>query len=81
MVATVDSIDKTPGIRPRPSVWRRLDAMSRASFPASCTIILMLLTRTPFGFADQVVLLPAVAIACVFFWSLFRPASDRKSVV
>ena len=71
----MDGTERTPGIRPRPTLGRRLDATARACFPASCTVLLMLLTLAPFGFADQDVLLPAVTIACVFFWSLFRPAS------
>jgi rod shape-determining protein MreD len=54
---------------------------ARQTFPAACTILLMLLTEAPFGFADQAVLLPAVAVGCVFFWSLFRPASMLPPVV
>ena len=71
----VDLIDQTPGIRPRPTLMRRLDATARFCFPAACTVVLMLLCLTPFGFADQAQLLPATAYACVWFWSLFRPAS------
>ncbi len=41
----------------------------------------MLLTETPFGFADQAALLPAVTLACVYFWSLFRPAAMPPPVV
>ena len=47
-------------------------------FPAGCTILLMLLTETPFGIADQAALLPAVTLACVYFWSLFRPPRCRR---
>jgi rod shape-determining protein MreD len=71
----MDRIGRTPEIRPRPTLGRRLDATARASFPLACTMLLMLLTATPFGLADQAALLPAVALACVWFWSLFRPAS------
>ena len=67
--------DRTPGIRPRPSVWRQLDAASRASFPAASTIVLLLLTSAPFQLPDQAQLMPAVALACVWFWSLFRPSA------
>lgn len=35
----------------------------------------MLLSNAPFGVLDQPVMLPAVTVASVFFWSLFRPAS------
>jgi rod shape-determining protein MreD len=66
---------RLPGIRPRPTLGRRLDAMSRAAFPFSCTVLLMLLAMAPFGFAGQAMLLPAITLPCVFFWSLFRPAA------
>jgi rod shape-determining protein MreD len=35
----------------------------------------MLLTQAPFGIPGQVVLLPAVSLAFIWFWSLFRPAA------
>src|SRR5487761_2561629 len=54
----MDDLGPAPGIRPRPSLWRRLDAIARASFPLTCTVLLMLL---------------AIAIISVYFWSLFRP--------
>lgn len=77
----MDRIGRTPEIRPRPTLGRRLDAMARASFPVACTMLLMLLTAMPFGLADQAALLPAIALACVWFWSLFRPASMPPAAV
>jgi rod shape-determining protein MreD len=74
-------IDRRPGIRPRPSLGRRLDIAARASFPACITILLMLLTEAPLGLADQPTLLPAVTLASVWFWSLYRPASFPPPVV
>lgn len=73
--------DQTPGIRPRASLGRQLDIAARNAFPASCTILLMLLTQIPFGFADQAALLPAVTLACVYFWSLYRPDGMPPPVV
>ncbi len=73
--------DQLPGIRPRASLGRQLDIAARHGFPASCTVLLMLLTQLPFGIADQAVLLPAVTLPCVYFWSLFRPASMPPPVV
>lgn len=73
--------DQAPGIRPRASLGRQLDIAARHAFPASCTVLLMMLTEIPFGFADQAALLPAVALACVYFWSLFRPAAMPPPVV
>ena len=74
-------VDRVPGIRPRPSLWRRLDAMGRTGVPVGCTLVLMLASKAPFGVADQVVLLPAVTIISVFFWSLFRPSSMPAPLV
>jgi rod shape-determining protein MreD len=73
--------DQSPGIRPRPSLGRRLDVAARASFPATCTMLLMLLVSVPFGFAGQAALIPAVAMISVYFWTLYRPASMSPVVV
>lgn len=74
-------MDKTPGIRPRPSLWRRLDAMARAAFPASITALVLLATSAPFGMPGQAQWQPAAALACIFFWSLYRPASMPPAAV
>jgi rod shape-determining protein MreD len=66
-------IDRRPGIRPRPTIGRRLDIAARASFPASVTVLLMLLTEAPVGISGQAALLPAVVLCSVWFWSLVRP--------
>jgi len=73
--------EQIPGIRPRPSLGRRLDIMARHSFPVTSTVLLMLLCGLPFGIADQAVLLPALTLAAVYFWSLFRPASLQPPIV
>jgi rod shape-determining protein MreD len=69
----MDGIGRTPGIRPRPTLGRRLDALARASFPAACTVLLMLLAAAPFGLPMQAALLPALTFGSVWFWALFRP--------
>ncbi len=74
-------MDKTPGIRPRPSLWRRLDAIGRAAFPASITALLLLGSSAPFGLPGQAQWQPSLALACVFFWSLYRPASMPPAAV
>jgi rod shape-determining protein MreD len=66
---------RRPGIRPRPSLWRRLDMSARFAFPAISTALLLLLFAAPLGLDFQPALQGAVAMACVFFWSLYRPAS------
>ncbi len=41
----------------------------------------MLLIEVPFGVVDQSWLLPAVTLASVWFWSLYRPAAMAPPVV
>lgn len=66
--------ERVPGIRPRPSLWSRLDGFARQSFAGATTALMLLAIAAPFGVPGQAELLVAVALACVFFWSLFRPA-------
>lgn len=73
--------DKFPGIRPRQSLSRRLDMVARRGFPGSTTALLLLLSDAPFGVPGQAEVQASVALACVFFWSLFRPASMPPVVV
>jgi rod shape-determining protein MreD len=68
-------------MRPRQTLGRQLDVVARQAFPAVSTIVLMLLAETLFGFANQATLLPAVTVACVYIWSLFRPAAMPPPVV
>lgn len=75
------AIDRRPGIRPRPSLGRRLDVMARVGFPACMTVLLMLLTQAPLDIPAQAALLPAVVLCCVWFWSVFRPANLPPPVV
>ncbi len=58
-----------------------LDAASRQSFPAACTALLLLVLAAPLGLPGQAQLQPAAALACVFFWSVFRPGSMPPPVV
>jgi rod shape-determining protein MreD len=74
-------IDRRPGIRPRASIGRRLDIAARVSFPACITVFLMLLTQAPVGLPEQAASLPAVALGCVWFWSVFRPNALPPPVV
>jgi rod shape-determining protein MreD len=74
-------MDKLPGIRPRQSLGRRLDMAARIGFPGSTTALLLLVTAAPLGMPGQAELQAGIALACVFFWSLFRPASMPPAVV
>jgi len=67
--------NRRPGIRPRPTFGRRLDIAARWSFPFAATVLLMLIAAAPLGVPGQAMLLPAVSLCCVYFWSVFRPAS------
>ena len=73
--------DRLPGIRPRQSWGRRLDMAARRGFPRVVTVLLLLLASAPFGLSGQPQIQFAVALASVFFWSLFRPASMPPLVV
>jgi hypothetical protein len=73
--------DRLPGIRPRPSLSRRLDIMARSSFPATTTALMLLIADAPLGLPGQAELQLSVVFASVFFWSLFRPASMPPPVV
>jgi rod shape-determining protein MreD len=64
---------RNPHIRPRQTIGRRLDHAARAGFPAVCTVLTMLVAQAPFGIPGQAVVLPAVTLASIWFWSLFRP--------
>jgi rod shape-determining protein MreD len=74
-------MDKLPGIRPRQSLGRWLDMVARRGFPGSTTALLLLVTAAPLGVPGQAELQASIALACVFFWSLFRPASMPPVVV
>ena len=67
--------ERHPGIRPRPTIWRRLDAAARRALPVTFSVLLLLLLCAPLGLPQQQEMLPAGAMASVFFWSVFRPAS------
>ena len=73
--------ERQPGIRPRPTVWRRLDAAARRALPATFSVLLVLLLCAPFGLPEQQALLPGATMGPVFFWSVFRPASMPTIVV
>ncbi|WP_426958001.1 rod shape-determining protein MreD [Muricoccus radiodurans] len=57
---------------PAPGLLRRLDATARGAAPGVSTALLMIGSTAPVGLPS---LLPAIGLACVFFWSVFRPAA------
>ncbi len=68
-------------VRRRPSAWRRLDAASRYAWPAAFLVFGLLVIGLPLGLPGQAELRPAYAMACVFFWSLYRPSSLPAPIV
>jgi rod shape-determining protein MreD len=60
--------------RPAPGFgWlRQIDAIARAALPTFLTALLMLLAVVPVGIPGTV---PALALPCIFFWAVFRPAA------
>lgn len=73
--------DRIPGVRPRLTMGRRLDIAWRYAFPGTTSVLLMLLSLAHFRLWGQAALLPVVALTCVWFWSLFRPAAMAPPIV
>lgn len=63
------------GEEPPRSVWRQIDITSRWLFPFILLILGLFIIGMPFGFPGQAALRPVYAMGCVYFWSLYRPAS------
>jgi rod shape-determining protein MreD len=60
---------------PRPrGLWQRLDQVSRDLAPAALAVVLVLAMGIPLGLPAQHGVMPAPAIAAVYFWTLYRPA-------
>jgi len=63
---------------PAPGLLRRLDSFARNALPTMLAVVLMVLAAAPVGPPGVVA---AVALPCVFFWSVFRPATMPPPVV
>jgi rod shape-determining protein MreD len=63
------------GMRRGRGIWSRLDAVSRQAWPFSFMIFGLFVIGLPLGLPGQAELRPAYAMACVFFWSLYRSSS------
>lgn len=66
--------------RPEPpmGLLRRIDAAARAGFPGLFTAFLIILAAVPVGIPGMI---GAVALPCIFFWTIFRPAAMPAPVV
>ncbi len=63
---------------PAPGLLRRIDAFARFAFPGFSTAFLMVLGAAPVSLPSPVF---AVALPCVAFWSVFRPAAMTPPIV
>jgi rod shape-determining protein MreD len=72
---------RRPGIRPRLTLWRRLDLAARHVMPACLTLVLLVIATAPFGLPAQAPLLPAFALGSVFYWTIYRPIDLAPPVV
>jgi rod shape-determining protein MreD len=62
---------------PAPGLLRRIDAFVRLAIPGVSTAVLMVLAGAPTSLPSPVL---AVSLACVAFWSIFRPAAMSPPV-
>lgn len=74
-------MDKVPGIRPRPTMIRRLDMTGRMLFPAVSTAVLLLLLAAPLRLPGQAELQLAFLLCTVFFWTVHRPSTMPPPLV
>ena len=61
--------------------WRQLDIAARYTFPSGSLVFGLFVIGMPFGIPGQAELWPVYTLACVYFWSLYRPASLPAPVV
>lgn len=64
-----------PGIEPRPSFKRRLDAAVRQALPWLAMLLMTFLLSTPSGLPGESELLFGVCLGSVYFWSAHEPHS------
>jgi rod shape-determining protein MreD len=62
---------------PAPGLLRRIDDFARLAFPGVSTAVLMVLAAAPVSLPSPVF---AVALPCVAFWTVFRPAAMAPPV-
>ena len=74
-------MDQKPGIRPALTLWHALDVAARYVFPVLLTGLVLLLLSTPLGIPGQAQMQPAWALASIYFWTVFRPASMPAGAV
>lgn len=71
---------RSAGRAPRLS-WRQVDIVTRWFFPFFLLLLGLFVLGMPFGLPSQAELCPVYAMGCVYFWSLYRPASMPAPLV
>lgn len=61
--------------------WRQIDITTRWLFPFALLVFGLFVLGMPFGIPGQATLRPVYAMACVYFWSLYRPTSMPAPLV
>lgn len=57
----------------KPTAWQRLDHSLRHSAPLLLTLALVMLGMLPYGIPGLAPVMPWLALAAVYYWSLHRP--------
>ena len=71
---------QTGTVWPRLS-WRHVDIATRWIFPFALLLFGLFVLGMPFNLPGQAELCPVYAMACVYFWSLYRPRSMPAALV
>ncbi|MDI2090556.1 rod shape-determining protein MreD [Commensalibacter oyaizuii] len=70
-----DSHIRKPGIRPSRTKFQWIDIWVRSLVPMGFTVFVILFLSTPLDIPGRNELLPAVVMASVYFWAIYRPKS------
>lgn len=70
-----------PDVRSAPALAQRLDRLAMRLLPGGLTALAAILLAAPTGIPGAIALIPGLAMASVFFWSVWRPASMSVPVV
>ncbi len=73
------STERLPGIRPGPTLLRRLDAAGRRLFPTVSTLLAVMLLACPLQVPGSAEWQQVLALVSVFFWTVYRPGSMPPS--
>ncbi len=71
--------ERAPGIRPGPTLLRRMDAAGRRLIPLVCTLLVVVLLAFTYRLPGDPELQQVLALIFIYFWSVYRPASMPPS--